>query len=426
MMAVCRTRTTLGDTWRDMSRGLKIQQYYGLATTNLRPSYTLAGSQDNGTARTLDGDQFAHVLGGDGMATAIDSKNADVVYASQPYGQFFRSDNAGNNFRLIANGNIIGEPRGGWVSPIETDPNRSLTVYIGYTQLYKSTNGGANWSRLTEVSASSYMRTIAVAPSNSNYIYIGYSNDAYYTTNGGGSWEKINGISAFIQDIIVHPTDPSRAFISFGGFSPSAKVFEINDGQITNLTKAGLPNVPANALVYQPGVLNRLYVGTDEGVFFLDEDTEVWEPYGRGMPTTMISDMELIEPSNTLRVSTYGRGIWEVEAIQCLADAPSVSVSGPEAACQGDTITLVASDGYDRYIWSNGQSGQTIKLFNFTQTGEYTVNVVDNDGCRATSDAVSITINRSPPRPNISLRDGTTLRSTAIGGVEIIPVVPER
>ncbi|MGA0046311.1 MAG: YCF48-related protein, partial [Candidatus Kapaibacteriota bacterium] len=55
-----------GVTWRDMSTGLKIQQYYGLAVSDKMPNATLAGSQDNGTVATRDGKHFLLYMLGDG------------------------------------------------------------------------------------------------------------------------------------------------------------------------------------------------------------------------------------------------------------------------------------------------------------------------------------------------------------------------
>jgi photosystem II stability/assembly factor-like uncharacterized protein len=406
-----------GITWRDMSKGMAIQQYYGLAVSNQDPDFSIAGAQDNGTAITYDGKAFAHVLAGDGMATAVDKFSPNVIYSSQPYGSFFRSDNQGSQWRQIATAGTVGEQRGAWVSPIVTDTKNTLTVYIGYTQLYKSTNGGTNWTKLTDLSQGAYLRKIAIAPSDNRYIYIGYNTTMFYSTNGGQTWTEQSGVNGFIQDIKVHPDDPKRVFVAFGGFSGSLKLTEFNNGTIINRTGSGLPNVPANAVAYQKGVLNRLYLGTDVGVFFQDEGTDVWEPYGHNVPTTVVSGMELLTTTNKLRISTYGRGLWEVDAIQCLARTPNVRVEGPSTVCQGDTITLVADAGYDRYIWSNGQTGQQLKVVNFTQTGSYTVSVVDGNGCRATSAPTSIIINRAPARPNISLRGADTLRSSAIGGI---------
>ena len=145
-------------------------------------------------------------------------------------------------------------------------------------------------------------------------------------------------------------------------------------------------------------------------------------PYGAGMPTTIVSDINYLPSVNKLRVSTYGRGLWEVNAVQCRADKPTVeAVGGVTEICQaeGESIILEAPDGYARYAWSNGESTRLLELNTFNQTGTYSVTVDDNSGCRATSDEISIVIKRAPARPSIRLIDDTVLRSSAIGGIRV-------
>ncbi len=410
--------TDRGVSWRDISKGLGIQQYYGLAVTEGNSVFTLCGSQDNGTARTLNGKDFQHVLDGDGMASAIDYFNSSLMYASQPNGTFYRSTTTGTNWRIISTSSARGEPGAAWVAPIVTDPSNPSRLYVGYTQVYRSDNGGTTWTRLGNLGVSQYLRKIAVAPSNSNYLYAGFSNSMFRSTDGGTNWLPVSGVTGFIQDIKVDPENPGHAFVAFGGFSPGAKIMEITNGVATNITGNGLPNVPANAVAYQPGPLNRLFIGTDVGVYFKDEGSSTWELYGVGLPTTVVSGMELLTTSEKLRISTYGRGIWEVDANQCVAEKPVVSVAGPTEFCVGDSVVLSAPDGYAVYRWSNGASTRSITLSTAVHSGKYTVTVEDGDGCRAVSDTTAITIKRSPSKPFVTLRGPDTLRTTALGGIQ--------
>ena len=409
--------TDNGVSWRDISNGLAIQQYYGIATTDLNASLTMAGAQDNGTALSKNGTNFYHVLDGDGMACDFDKLNTQLCYASQPYGSIHRSTNQGDTWRMISTPGQRGEGGAAWVAPIAADPKTGNTVYIGYAQVYKSTNSGTSWTRISQISATEYLKVISVAPTNSNYIYIGYSTSLYYTTNGGASWTKQAGVGEYIQDIEVDPTDPKKIYVSFGGFTESAKVFEITNGVVKNITGVGIPNVPCNSVLFQKGPLNRIYIGTDVGVLFKDEGSSSWEPYGEGMPAAVVTDMELLPTSSKLRISTHGRGVWEITAQQCLAAMPNVAVSGPTTFCSGDSLVLVAASGYKTYQWSNGTRSDRLVLKNAVETGIYTVSVEDDNGCRNTSTPINVVILRSPIKPNISLKSPDTLRSSAIGGI---------
>ncbi len=63
------------------------------------------------------------------------------------------------------------------------------------TSIYKSTNGGANWSAITTPAFTSgqswYNMAVAVDPTNANNVIVG-ALDCYKTTNGGTSWTKIS------------------------------------------------------------------------------------------------------------------------------------------------------------------------------------------------------------------------------------------
>jgi hypothetical protein len=285
--------------------------------------------------------------------------------------------------------------------------------------MYRSTDMGNSWTQLTPFGSGDLLRKIAIAPSDNNYIYAAFTSNLYKSSDGGSTWLPQSGVSGYIQDIKVDPSNPKRVFLAIGGFNPSAKILEVNDNQVTNLTGAGLPNVPANAVVYQPGVLNRLYLGTDLGVFFKDEKSNVWEPYGTGLPATVVSGMELLNITDKLRISTYGRGVWEVAADQCVAKTPIIKASGPTAFCAGDSVRLTAPDGYAVYRWSNGSGERSIVLSTYQQSGTYSLTVEDANGCRATSAETVVAIKRAPGKPFLSLRGSDTVRATALGGISI-------
>ncbi|MEP7263683.1 MAG: choice-of-anchor L domain-containing protein [Bacteroidota bacterium] len=74
-----------------------------------------------------------------------------------------------------------------------------------------------------------------------------------------------------------------------------------------------------------------------------------------------------------------------------VVNAPVVAIvaSGPLTFCQGSNVTLTATPGFTSYNWTNGPvtAANTI-----TASGSYTVTVIDNLGCFATSN-VSVTVN---------------------------------
>jgi large repetitive protein len=73
----------------------------------------------------------------------------------------------------------------------------------------------------------------------------------------------------------------------------------------------------------------------------------------------------------------------------------NITALGPTIFCPGGDVTLEANPGLS-YTWSTGESTQSITVSN---DGTYTVNVVNNNGCDATSAPIQVTVS---PLPQIS------------------------
>jgi len=82
-----------------------------------------------------------------------------------------------------------------------------------------------------------------------------------------------------------------------------------------------------------------------------------------------------------------------------VAPPPATTITGNNAACQGGSVTLSASAGYEQYNWSSGDTSQVITITP-SATSTYSVTVTDGYGCTATA-STTVTIN-PPPTPSIS------------------------
>ncbi|HVZ41996.1 MAG TPA: hypothetical protein VHI13_22140, partial [Candidatus Kapabacteria bacterium] len=91
---------------------------------------------------------------------------------------------------------------------------------------------------------------------------------------------------------------------------------------------------------------------------------------------------------------------------------PAIAIQGARKLCQGDSVTLSATPGFDRYTWSTGETTRSIAV---KRTGTYAVTTA-YAACAATSDSIHVDVFALPVRRiNISgsLRlcegDSTTL-----------------
>ncbi|MBF5041989.1 hypothetical protein FGE12_06255 [Aggregicoccus sp. 17bor-14] len=81
-----------------------------------------------------------------------------------------------------------------------------------------------------------------------------------------------------------------------------------------NGTGFDLPNVGIGSVRYDPGdtANNTLYVGTELGVYRSIDGGQTWRRFGNGLPMASVTDMFISRTGSMLRVSTFGRGLWEI------------------------------------------------------------------------------------------------------------------
>ena len=78
---------------------------------------------------------------------------------------------------------------------------------------------------------------------------------------------------------------------------------------------------------------------------------------------------------------------------------PTVTISGPQSACQGNTATLSASSGFTSYLWNTGATSSSI---NPTASGSYTVTVTNSNGCSGSSTSLFVLNPSSNTTQNVS------------------------
>src|SRR5262245_57790079 len=121
---------------------------------------------------------------------------------------------------------IGGQTWGGPATSIAIDPTNNDIVYIGGAQggVWKTTDGGATWTPLTDKQPSLATGSIAIDPQNPNTVYVGTgeasgSCDSYYgagilkSTDGGAHWTLL-GAAEFehtsVSRIVVDRTNSNQ------------------------------------------------------------------------------------------------------------------------------------------------------------------------------------------------------------------------
>lgn len=414
-----------GSSWTDRTNGMVISQIYRLGVSQTISTKTITGLQDNGS-KLFNSGTWSDVTGGDGMECIIDFSDANYMYATYVQGQIRRSTNGSTFASGYITANIPGgQPTGAWVTPYIIDPNNSATLFAGYDKIWKTTDRGDSWTSASQqLSATTKLRSLAIAPSNSNVLYTADQTNMWKTTDGGATnWTTVtlpvlSGNS--ITYIAVKNTDQNTLWITSGGFTAGSKVFESTDGGSTwTSISTGLPNLPVMCITYYKDLTDRnvLFVGTDVGVYVKDGSSD-WASYSSGLPNVVVTELEIFYNSSgtdKLRASTFGRGLWETDINSPLP----VELSSFTAAVEKNKVTLkwitqteVNNYGFEIQKRKSDSDNQWIKIgfengygnsnspkeYSFVDAEllsgnyEYRLKQIDNDGQTEYSDILEVAI----------------------------------
>ena len=237
----------------------------------------------------------------------------------------------------ISTGNYSGR-----VSAVACSPTNPDLYYVAGADggVWRTTDGGASWTPLTDHMPSSSMGALAIDPTNENIIYVGtgeanYANHSRYglglykSVDGGDTWQ-VMAADVFsgrcFSKIHIDPNDPQRLYASItraGGFpelaaakghpgaAGSVGVFRSNDGGATwtHLTN-GLPNLSATDLSLDQANPNVLYAGIgrifgseDNGIYKSNDGGDSWTKLGGGLPTEELGRVSVaVAPSLSTRL----------------------------------------------------------------------------------------------------------------------------
>lgn len=409
-----------GTNWLDISDGLGIAQLYKIGVAQTNDKLVINGYQDNGTAIYDDGN-FATEIGGDGMECIIDPLDDTYMYGALYYGDIRRSTNGGTSFSGIAGG--ISET-GAWVTPYKLDPNNNNRMYAGFDNVWRTDsvkNNTVNWTQISTFAGTSNMTDLAIAPSNSNIMYVSRNRTGerfFKTTNATAinpTWVNMttslpnSGVTP--RDIEIDPTDSDHLYIAV-----SNDIFESTDGGVTWADVSGtLPNISLNTIVIdKDSPVEAMYVGMDVGVYYKDNTLSDWQMYATGLPNVEITELEIHQNASNckskLYAATYGQGLQ-------VSDLKDPGGLGPIACfeasttlgCVGAVITLMDYTSFTPNGWTwtispttyvfvggtnaNSQNPQV----QFNAAGNYTISLTANNniGVDVKTKTSYITINPS-------------------------------
>ncbi|WP_257311049.1 dockerin type I domain-containing protein [Geothrix fuzhouensis] len=316
------------------------------------------GLQDNGTrlrqpaspGGTLTGTEgvFEDMIGGDGFATVFHPADGAQVLGSIYYTDIWRSTNGGSTFNEAISG--ITEANNKDLAPFAPklapgDTPRPAVIYTSTNgKVYQSTSFGASWAALgtsglpaplnmssTTSTTELFIRNLAASASDPNTLGIA-ANQArvYLTSSGGGSWSKggtLPGNASYLSCIEFDRTSPTTVYV--GSVAPSSTANHLwkstnggaswtaLDGSAT--ASNGFPfGIPVHVVKADPLVANKVYAGTDFGVYVSGNGGSTWNRFGSNLPLVAVRDLYVAPDGSLLRAATFGRGVWELKTAGAL------------------------------------------------------------------------------------------------------------
>ncbi len=257
-----------------------------------------------------------------------------------------------------------GGPVGGnTIVSMAADPGNANTLYasILYGPLYKTTDGGANWSQLSlSVPAWNSVGAIAVDPTNSSVVYAAWYGVAK-STNGGANWSGFNNPAAYINTIVIDPTNSSTLYGGGRGYG----IYKSTDGGSTwNTATTGLTNNQVTVLVMAPGSPQTLFAATDGGGVFKSTDgAGTWTAVNTGLGNLNVRGLAIDSGTGTLYAGTWGGGVYT---------SVNGGTSWTQAGLAGQSATPLVADAFgDLYaadysgnLWVGTNGGSIWTLIN--------------------------------------------------------------
>ncbi len=326
-----------GAVWEDLSRsGLNITQFYGFGIPDNGSDFIAGGTQDGNFNIHENG--IWRISGGDVYENVVDFSNPDIIYRTNPFDEMAdppralleKSTDRGYNWTSIKmNENLARNDK-----PIEMSQSNPQRVYVGGSNVWR-TNNGKDFQQISNFTYQGKLKSIREAPSNPLVVYAAKENATwqytpannvdrlYKTIDGGNTWVDITpNVShaylaiAGITDIAIDPSDPHTFYLTLGNNWEGMKVFKgvgITSIIWTNISE-GLFNLPVNCIKLRPvNDLQELFIGTDDGVYYRNKNMSSWEPFGNGLPITLVSDIDYDYATHQIYVATFGRGIFKAD-----------------------------------------------------------------------------------------------------------------
>jgi hypothetical protein len=146
-----------------------------------------------------------------------------------------------------------------------------------------------------------------------------YRHDRALAVDARTVWPSSLPRDGWVTSVAFDPRDPQTVYATYANFG-GAHVYRSRDGGVTWHAVDGtganaLPDIPVHVMIVDPVDPQRIYLGTDLGVFVSVSGGERWMVENTGFGPIVTEWLSLIESRGrrSLFAFTHGRGAWRVD-----------------------------------------------------------------------------------------------------------------
>jgi photosystem II stability/assembly factor-like uncharacterized protein len=316
-----------------------------------QPSPPIAGIETNSWTWLGPGN-----IGGRVRSILIHPTLTNVLWCGSVSGGVWKSTNSGASWFPLDDfmANLA-------VACMFMDPNNADIIYVGTGEgfynhdairgagIFKTSDGGTTWTRLSSTTNSSfqYVSRLAIDPNNSQGILAATRSGIFRSTDAGGTWANRYAVETL--DVAFHPTDSSQCIA--GGYNGLAR-YSTNGG-VNWRTASGLPGVGRVELSYSrsnPSTVfasvensgGEIYRSLDGGHSYLlrNRGTNYLGQQG-GYDNAIWAD-----PTSTNTIIVGGRDLWRSTDAGATLTQISRRLITPKSA-HADHHVIVSSPAFD-------------------------------------------------------------------------------
>lgn len=304
----------VGIKWIPVSDGLSCTENYHAGQSPIMKERIGAGTQDNGETYYDAGNWYTNRGGDWDASTTFDYLSADNVY--YPSEGAKRIGITGNNkslaFPFTASKTTL----------LKFTSLKKNTAFLAGTDIWRTDNLATvppTWTKIS--SFNEQVKAMCISPNDANIVYVVAQSGAIYRSDNAlsasASFVKIGTTPASVKSKAAITGIKSSSEIIY--MSCGSKVYRsVDKGVSWKDVSTGLPAtnfIEMHSDIYSAD--ESIYIANGaSSVYYKNNTLNTWINYSQGLPTiSNITDFMIFNDGNyknsVLRVSYYGRGVWE-------------------------------------------------------------------------------------------------------------------